>query len=85
MDLLQRRNFLDGAGVTDIGAKGTEARTRVCNLEIWCECFRKNASDLRKSDSYEIAGIMNRISGWAKTGPMRFPVYGRQRGYEREK
>lgn len=85
MDLLQRRNFLDGAGVTDIGAKGTEARTRVCNLEIWCECFRKNASDLRKSDSYEIAGIMNRISGWAKTGPVRFPVYGRQRGYEREK
>ena len=85
MDLLQRRNYLNGIRITKDRGKGTITRKRVCNLEIWCECFGKFPSDFKKSDSYEIAGIMNKIGGWTKIGPSHFAFYGRQRGYEREK
>lgn len=85
MDLIQRRNFLSGAGVTDISPKGTEVRKTVCNMEIFCECLGRNASDMRKADSYEIAGIMNRIGGWERSKPVHLPIYGRQRIYVRVK
>lgn len=78
MDLYQRRNFF-----TDkIGAKGTVERTSVSNAEIWCECYGKNLSELRASDSYQIAALMVQIDGWTRTNKTkRLPIYGKQRLY----
>ena len=49
MDLFDRRSFL--AGVNNIGRVGTVARTRVCNMEIWCELFGKDQGSLGRAES----------------------------------
>lgn len=80
-DLYQRRNYLCG----DDLIKGTIQRTKVCALEIWCECFEKNKADIKKTDSIEINNILNRLKGWIKSPKtVRFKEYGMQRFYERE-
>lgn len=89
MDLYERRNFLNGSTLSDIGRKGIVARTIVCNMEIWCECFGKDSSALKKIESYEISGIMRKIEGWVKYGKTKngmqiFPIYGKQRAFIRE-
>lgn len=86
MDLFDRRSFLNSG---EIGAKGTVKRDTVCNMEIWCECFGKESSSIKKSDSYEIGAIMAKIDGWErytgnKDGSMTFSVYGKQRAYKRK-
>ena len=48
MDLYERRNFL----TDNTAAKGTVQRKSVSNAEIWSECFCRNLSDLKPSDSY---------------------------------
>lgn len=81
MDLYQRRNFLDG----DITTKsGKVRRLSVSNAEIWCECFGRNLSELKPSDSYAIAALMTQIDGWKRSSRrVTQPIYGRQRIYER--
>lgn len=66
MDLYQRRNFLSGSDFGDETRVGTIRRNQVCNLEIWCECFGRPREAIRKSDSYEIEAILNKIGGWEK-------------------
>ena len=80
LDLYKRRNFLQGVDFSE----GKVKRTRVCALEVWCECFEKNKSDMKKSDSIEINNILNRLKGWERSEKMiRFKEYGMQRYYER--
>jgi len=57
-------------------------------MEIWCECFGKDKSAIKKSDSYEISAILQKIGGWqkytgAKNASYTFPIYGKQKAYER--
>jgi putative DNA primase/helicase len=87
LDLYDRRNFLGGGNIG--GVKGTVERDRVCSLEIWCECFGKDAVSLRKADAYEVNALMTRIEGWKKyegnkQGTFKFAIYGMQRGFVRE-
>ena len=89
LDLFERRNFLSDSRSSGLGLKGTVQRKLVCNLEIWCECFGKDSSSLRKSDSYEISAIMQKMDGWEKfpgtrQGTSSFPLYGKQRAYSRK-
>lgn len=88
MGLFERRNFLNGSEFGGAIHSGTMPRKRVCNMEIWCECLGKDASTIKKSDSYELAAMLRRIGGWAKSikagGLMQFPIYGKQRAYIRE-
>lgn len=64
--------------------RGVRQRRIVSNIEIWCECFGKHKEDIRSSDSYSIAAIMERIDGWEKTGNVEsLRIYGRQRVYRR--
>ena len=65
MDTFERRNFLDGTGKADIGKMGTIRRTQVCNMEIWCECFGKERSNLKRADSNELSGILVKL-GWVR-------------------
>ena len=89
MDLYERRTFLNGFEFGGGSAVGTARRERVCTMEIWCECFGKEAANLKKADAYELNAIMARIEGWKKydgnkLGNFKFPIFGNQRGYVRE-
>ena len=86
MDLYQRRAFLGGGEFETSGIVGTVKRERVCVMEIWCECFGKERQNIKKADSYEIEGILNKIGGWKRydgntTGKMRIPLYGVQKTF----
>jgi len=57
-------------------------------MEIWCECFGKERENIKRTDSYEIEGILQKIGGWAittgnKFGKTRFPLYGTQKTFVR--
>lgn len=89
MSLYDRRNFLNGNEFGESQRTGTVRRNMVCNMEIWCECFGRDSSVLKKIDSYEISGIMRKIEGWnkytlTKNGVAGFSIYGKQRAYIRE-
>jgi predicted P-loop ATPase len=82
MDLPDRRLYIEGC---EFGTPtGTVRRTNVSNLEIWCECFRKDRTAIKRQDSYEISAIMARIGGWAVAQKrVRLPIYGIQQVWER--
>lgn len=81
MSIFERQNFLEGNEFSQSEIIGTVKRTRVCNMEIWCECFGKNATAMKRSDSYEISAIMQKIEGWVIGKRKRLPHYGLQRIY----
>lgn len=89
MDIYARRSFIRGDEFSkDI--KGTVKREQVCTMEIWCELFGKEATAMRKIDSYEINSIMRKIDGWVrytgnKYGNAKVPIYGVQRIYTRSR
>ena len=88
MDLYQRRSFLGESEFDDAQRKGTVRREKVCVMEIWCECFGKERQNLKRTDSYEIEGILHRIGCWerlaaTKTGKTHFPLYGPQKTFVR--
>lgn len=85
MSLYERRNFINGSEFEGSRKEGVKKRSRVCNMEIWCECFGKERGNLKRQDANEIAAIMNNIEGWKRPeGKMRFSLYGVVRGYVRE-
>ncbi|MBZ9689812.1 hypothetical protein G9F72_026430 [Clostridium estertheticum] len=80
MNLYELRGFFRGEGELAVKAFGTVIRDHVCIMEVWCELFGKDASMLRKIDSYEIGGIMRKIEGWENISDRVYlPIYGRQR------
>lgn len=88
MNLFERRNFLKGNEFAGNKLEGSIRRDIVCNMEIWCECFGNDPAMLKSVDSYAISAIMKKIEGWDrstqnKNGVMSFPMYGRQRCYEK--
>jgi predicted P-loop ATPase len=78
MDIFERRNFLHGSDFGPAQRQGTVKRTSVSSMEIWCECFGRDRSNLRRADSNEITGILKRI-GWQRAeSKVRIPLYGPQ-------
>jgi len=47
-------------------ASETVPRDRICAAEIWCECFNKDISLMRRADAVEINSILDRLTGWKK-------------------
>lgn len=85
MSLYERRNFINGSEFEGSRKVGVKKRNRVCNMEIWCECFGKERGNLKRQDANEIAAIMSGIEGWKRPeGKMRFSIYGVVKGYVRE-
>ena len=89
MDLAERRGFLRGDQFTGGNRIGTVQRTTVCAVEIWAECFGKEPSAIKRSDTYDIFGMLMKIGGWEKysgnkNGLLRRPPYGPQRCYVRK-
>ena len=88
MTLYERRVYLGDKN--SIESKGVVKRDKLCIMEIWCECFFRERQDLKRTDSYEIEAILNRIGGWErittnKSGKIRFEIYGPQRAFVRMK
>lgn len=88
MDLYQRRSYLGGSEFGSAAVAGTVRREKVCIMEIWCECFGKERQNLKRTDSYEIEGILKKLGGWkrtteTKTGKTHFPIYGPQKTFVR--
>ena len=87
MDLYRRIEYIRSPD-DPTRASGSVRRNQVCVMEIWCECFGKSRESIKKADSYEIQGILNRIGGWFlfdgnKTGKKSLPIYGIQRVFVR--
>lgn len=81
MNLFQRRSFFEQDPTS---AKGTMLRDTISNAEIWCECFGKDLSSIKPTDSYAIAALMVQVPGWERTQKIKkSKLYGRQRLYER--
>lgn len=84
MSLYERRNFLNGSEFGVEKQIGVKQRTKVCNMEIWCECFGKDRGSLKRQDANEISAIMAKMEGWQRTGSkQRFGEYGVVNGYIR--
>ncbi len=87
MELAERRGFLRGDPFTGGDQVGTVRRMTVCALEVWCECFGKDSSSIRRSDTNDIFSMLTRI-GWKRTkvntaGTRRISLYGMQRCFDR--
>ena len=88
MDLSERRGFLRGDPFTGGNRVGTVQRTTVCAVEIWTECFGKDPSAIRRSDTYDIFGMLLKIGGWEKysgnkNASLKRGFYGTQRCFVR--
>lgn len=85
-DLVDRIEYIENYKGLPEFHDGYFQRDKVCNHEIWCECFRKSKEDLKSFDSYQLAAIMARVEGWEKANSQkRFKLYGKQRYYMRNK
>ncbi|MEG2789298.1 MAG: virulence-associated E family protein [Romboutsia sp.] len=87
MDLYERRSYLNNYHNNE-NSEGTirVKREKVCTMEIWCECFLNERQNIRRSDSYDIEGILTRVGGWGKyntnkTGKTNFRLYGIQKTF----
>ncbi len=84
MDIFDRRSYVRDSN-DPTRPDGKTLRKTVSNIEIWCECFGKNKEDIKPSDSYAIASIMERLEEWGRSKDrVSLPMYGRQRIYIRK-
>ena len=84
MDIFDRRSYVRDTN-DPTRSIGKTLRKTVSNIEIWCECFGKNKEDIKPSDSYAIASIMERLEEWGRSKDrVSLPMYGRQRIYIRK-
>lgn len=78
MDLFERRNFLSGNELGEIGRKGNVRRTKVSSMEIWCECFGKERANIGRADSNAITAILIKLEWKRLPNKIRTQLYGPQ-------
>ena len=88
LSLSEKRMYLAGDEFITQNRAGVAPRDKVCNLEIWAECFGREPANIRKQDSYELNAIMAKLDGWKrydgnKSGKLSFKDYGSQIAYVR--
>lgn len=78
LDLQARRKYLKNPD-------GDIVRTKVCCLEIWCECLGHDRNEaFSPKNQQEITGVMEQIGRWKRADERkRFPIYGQQRYFVR--
>ncbi|MGI6349900.1 MAG: VapE domain-containing protein [Eubacteriales bacterium] len=80
-DLQARRLYWNGEFGRESSVEMIK-RDKVCAAEIWAECFMSDTKYMKRVDTLEINGILDNLKGWKKhKNPIRFPIYGHQRGY----
>ena len=68
------------------GSNATETyeRRTVCAVELWTECFSREAGQMKQTDAREINAILEGLDGWKRIKSLaRFGPYGHQRGFEK--
>ncbi|MBO5449293.1 MAG: virulence-associated protein E [Ruminococcus sp.] len=71
---------------TQIGTENVKLvqRDRICALEVWTECLGRDQNSIRQTDTRAINAMLDTIlTDWEHVETIRFPIYGRQRGYKR--
>ena len=88
LDISVRINYLTGGEFAGAKLIGTKPRTRVCNMEIWTECFGNTSSKIGRADSNQIIAMLERIPGWVRSPKKQrvkpygvVPVYVRDPNY----
>lgn len=66
LELNRRINFLNGGEFDGQKLVGTMKRDKVCNMEIWTECFGNTSSKIGRADSNQIIAMLERIPGWVR-------------------
>lgn len=61
---------------------------RICLMELWCECLGHERKMMKRSDAFELEGILKKIGGWKvyegnTTGKTRTENYGIQKTFVR--
>lgn len=74
MDMFERRSYLSGADFI----KGTVPRTRVCNMEIWCELFGKDRGSIGRAESNNLTAMLTKLGWVRKERKERIKPYGPQ-------
>jgi len=78
------RNAEDRATFLNFGGEAKAKRDRVCAREIWAECLKGRAKDMKKADVVEINKIISKIPGWKYTSTVRLGApYGTGKGFKR--
>ena len=79
MGLFERRAWLNG---DELQPDGTEVRTKVCAVEIFCEVLGGRPQDVNKQSTKEIHDMMRNMDGWQPSkSKLSFGAYGVLRGY----
>ena len=82
MDLSDRRAWWE-MSTPEGGTAGLVPRETVCVAEIWCECFRKDKSDLGPLQSRRIGNILRALGEWEMVGVRPTGAYGGQKIFRR--
>ena len=72
LELNRRLNFLNGGEFDGQKLVGTMKRDKVCNMEIWTECFGNTSSKIGRADSNQIIAMLERIPGWVRAQSGQF-------------
>ena len=77
LEINRRINYLNGGEFDGQKLVGTMKRERVCNMEIWTECFGNTSSKIGRADSNQIIAMLERIPGWVRSSrKQRVKPYG---------
>ena len=81
MSVDARRMFLRSTTVDP--SQELTYRDRICAAEVWCECFDKELSWMRRADTRELNQILESLSFTQRFEKVRkFGAYGDQRGFQ---
>jgi len=82
-ELDNRLMFYNGGFGED--EKGTEIRSQICAIELWCELFKGDLKTYTQAQARELTSIMRQIKGWKYYGSAYCgKFYGKQRIFVRE-
>lgn len=81
-DIANRRAYLEDPEA--IEARGVVRRTRVCVMEIWCECYRQDPAKIEYKDRKPIVRMMRAMRGWQSLNKtINLKLYNHQKMYQR--
>lgn len=83
MSIGDRQDFIRGDSFEYHGE--LVKRDRVCALEIWVELLQGDVKKLTRATAIEINDVLRKTEGWYQPkNPIRFTLYGRQKGFYRK-
>ena len=84
MSLRERQEYIhtEDALIPD-GRNGTIRQDTVSTMEVWCECLYRDRASLKRTDSNELIGMLEKLGWKRREKKQRIPIYGVQYVFER--